>query len=144
MLIRSHHNGLRAALLLSMAIVLLTACAESKTAQCQKLIGIIRQVAQESETYRQSTETDSVLKMADNFEQAAQSVAKLKMSDPQLTDFQAAYGEIYRTNAEATRKFIAALLKKDIITARTHLKQVQDVGDREKSLREELTRHCQP
>jgi hypothetical protein len=129
---------------LSVAIALLTACTESKTAQCQKLIGKIRQVAEESEEHRQSTETDRVLKMADNFDKAAQSMTSLTIADPQLTNYQTAYSEVYRANAEATREFVAALLKKDITTARIYLKQVQDVGDRERILREKLNRYCQP
>jgi hypothetical protein len=129
--------------ILTAAIALLSACTESKTAQCRKAIGIIRQVADESEEYRQSRETDRVLKMADNFDKAARAMAGLKIADPQLANYQAAYGEIYLTNAEATRKFVAALLKKDIVTARLHLKQVQDAGDRERTLRADLNRYCQ-
>lgn len=123
--------------------VLLVSCAESKTAQCQKIMQIPREIADKSAESRQTKDVDQVLKMADNFDESAKKMQSLSIADRQLAEYQKGYGEIYQANADITRKFIDAIKSKDIETARLMQKQVRKTGDREQTLRTELNSYCQ-
>jgi hypothetical protein len=130
-------------LLIFSLVFLIISCGESKTAQCQKIIAVTRKIAEQSAESRQTKEVEQVLKMADNFDESAKTMNNLTIADAQLAKYQKGYGEIYQANADITRKFIAALKQKDIVAARLLQKQVQDTGDREKTLRAEINSYCQ-
>lgn len=121
----------------------LVSCAESQTVQCQKIMQVTRQIANQSMESRQTKDEEKVLTMAANFDKAAIAMGKLSIADTQLANYQNRYGEIYRSNAETTRKFIDAIQQKDIVTARLMQKQVQEIGDRERTLGAELNNYCQ-
>jgi DNA polymerase I-like protein with 3'-5' exonuclease and polymerase domains len=122
---------------------LMISCAESKTAQCQKIMGVTREIADKSAESRQTKDVAQNLKMAENFAESAKIMKNLSISDAQLAKYQQGYGEVYQSYADITRKFIDALQNKDIVMARRMQKQVQEIGDGEQTLRAALNNYCQ-
>ncbi|MFN5515875.1 MAG: hypothetical protein ACK5CA_14330 [Cyanobacteriota bacterium] len=121
----------------------LVGCGASKTAQCQKLILVTQSLAQESEKYRQSTDPQEVLGVAERFEEASQKLQGFKLADPQLSQFQSQLAIIYQGNGETTRTLIAALDSKDILTVRLAQDKVKKIGQQEREVITEMNRYCQ-
>lgn len=124
-------------------LLFLSACSETKSSQCQKIIAITKKVAQESESYRQSQDLEQVLKVADVFERGAANLDSVKLADERLADSQQDLAEIYRGNATSTRQFIAAVKDKNIPGARAMQQQVRSLGATEKELVREINHYCQ-
>ncbi|ACK68075.1 conserved hypothetical protein [Rippkaea orientalis PCC 8801] len=118
-------------------------CAETKVSQCQKIILITKNIAQESENNRQTKDIQKALKVADAFEEAAQNMKDLKISDEQLVKYQLGFAEVYQGYAQTTRQFVAALQKKDIPTLQLMQQQLRQLGRKEPELGEAMNRYCQ-
>lgn len=129
--------------LLLLISTILSSCADSKLSQCQKIIILTQKTARNSEEHRQSNEMQKVLEMADLFEESANNMKSLKIKDTQLITYQEGFAEVYQSHAETTRKFIEALQKKDITSARSMKDQVQQIGVKEQRLGEEMNAYCQ-
>lgn len=123
--------------------LLATSCTETKVSQCQKIIELTKNIAQESKNNRQTTDIKQVLKMADTFEKTAEDMEKISIQDEQLTKYQDGFAEVYRSNAQATRKFIDALQTKNIPAAKLTQKQVQEIGRKEQKLVTDMNSYCQ-
>ncbi|ACB52316.1 unknown [Crocosphaera subtropica ATCC 51142] len=124
--------------------LLLISCAETKVSQCQKIILLTQKMAEESESYRQTTDIKKVLQVADLFEETSQQMKQLKIEDEQLQEYQMGFADIYQGNADTTRQFVAALKDKDIDTAKLMQQQVQQLGKKEQDLGTEMNAYCQP
>jgi hypothetical protein len=118
-------------------------CAETKISQCQKIINITQKIAQESEKFRQTKDIKQVLKMADAFETVAKEMQALKLKDEQLVQYKTGFIDVYKGNAEVTRKFIKAFEDKDMMAAKLMQKQVQIIGQKEQQLVTDMNRYCQ-
>ncbi|MGB5596812.1 MAG: hypothetical protein WBM32_07160 [Crocosphaera sp.] len=121
----------------------LISCAETKISQCQKIIIMTQKMAEESESYRQTTDIKKVLQVADIFEETAQQMKELKIEDEQLIEYQIGFADIYQGNADTTRQFVAALNDKDINTAKLMQQQVQQLGKKEQDLGTDMNTYCQ-
>ncbi len=121
----------------------LISCAETKISQCQKIIIMTQKMAEESESYRQTTDIKKVLQVADIFEETAQQMKQLKIEDEQLIEYQIGFADIYQGNADTTRQFVAALNDKDINTAKLMQQQVQQLGKKEQDLGSKMNAYCQ-
>jgi len=123
--------------------VLLGSCAETKTAQCQKIFLITKKMAEESAKNRETKDIKTVLEVADSFEQASEQLKKMELKDPKLTEYQQGLAEVYQGNADTTRNFIKALETKDIPTAKLAQEQVQQIGKKEQDLVTKTNEYCQ-
>jgi hypothetical protein len=123
--------------------VMLSSCAETKTAQCQKIILITKKIAEESANNRDSTDPEKILTVAKAFEEAGQQVQALKLKDNQLRTYQQELANIYDGNAEATRNIINAIKSKDILTAKLAQDQVRQIGKKEQLLITQMNQYCQ-
>jgi hypothetical protein len=123
--------------------VMLSSCAETKTAQCQKIILITKKIAEESANNRDSTDPEKILTVAKAFEDAAQQVQALNLKDNQLRTYQQELANIYDGNAEATRNIISAIKSKDILTAKLAQDQVRQIGKKEQLLITQMNQYCQ-
>jgi len=121
----------------------LIACQASKTDQCRQLMLITKQMAEEGAQYRDTTEPEEVLKIADAFEKTATRIERLNLSDPVLANHQGELVDIYQGNAEATRNMVNALESKDILTAQLAQQQVSTIGQQEKQVITNINIHCQ-
>ncbi|EAZ89345.1 hypothetical protein CY0110_20585 [Crocosphaera chwakensis CCY0110] len=121
----------------------LISCAETKISQCQKIILLTQKMAEESETYRQTTDIKKVLQVADLFEETSQQMKQLNIEDEQLQEYQKGFADIYQGNADTTRQFVAALNNKDIDSAKLMQQQVQQLGKKEQDLGTEMNAYCQ-
>ncbi len=121
----------------------LIGCAASKADQCKQLILITKQMAEQGGQYKDTAETESVLKIADAFEKMADRTERLNLQDPTLANYQAELVNIYRGNAEATRNMVNALASKDILTAQLAQEQVQTIGKQEQQVNTNINIHCQ-
>lgn len=121
----------------------LISCAETKISQCQKIILLTQKMAEESESYRQTTDIKKVLQVADLFEETSQQMKQLQIEDEQLEEYQKGFADIYQGNADTTRQFVAALNNKDIDTAKLMQQQVQQLGKKEQDLGTEMNTYCQ-
>ncbi len=121
----------------------LISCAETKVSQCQKIILLTQKMAEESESYRQTTDIKKVLQVADLFEETSQQMKQLQIEDQQLQEYQKGFADIYQGNADTTRQFVAALNNKDIDTAKLMQQQVQQLGKKEQDLGTEMNAYCQ-
>ena len=65
--------------------VLLGSCAETKTAQCQKIFLITKKMAEESAKNRETKDIKTVLEVADSFEKSSEELKKIELKD-KLTD----------------------------------------------------------
>jgi hypothetical protein len=118
-------------------------CAETKFSQCQKIIEITQKIEQESQNKRQTDDFKQVLQMADSFEETAEDMEKLNITDEKLIEYQKGFAEVYRGNARVTREFVDALQKKDINQARSTKNQVQKIGTTEQQLVNNMNSYCQ-
>jgi hypothetical protein len=123
--------------------VLLSSCAETKTAQCQKIFLITKKMAEESAKNRETKDIKTVLEVADSFEKSSQELKKIELKDPKLTEYQQGLAEVYQGNAETTRSFVKALETKDIPTAKLAQEQVQQIGKKEQDLVTKTNEYCQ-
>lgn len=123
--------------------VMLSSCAETKTAQCQKIILITKKIAEESANNRDSTDPEKILTVAKAFEEAGQQVQALTLKDNQLRTYQQELANIYDGNAEATRNIINAIKSKDILTAKLAQDQVRQIGKKEQLLITQMNQYCQ-
>ena len=123
--------------------ILLNSCAETKTAQCQKIFLITKKMAEESAKNRETKDIKAVLKVADTFDQASEELNKLEIKDTQLTEYQQGLAEVYQGNAVATRSFIKALETKDIPTAKLAQDQVKQISKKEQDLVTKTNQYCQ-
>lgn len=122
---------------------ILSSCAETKTAQCQKIILITKKIAEQSANNRDSTDPDKILNVAKSFEEVAQQVQALTLKDEQLRTYQQELANIYDGNAEATRSIINAIKAKDILTAKLAQDQVRQIGKKEQLLITKMNQYCQ-
>ena len=139
---KSLRFGLTGLLLLALNQSLI-GCAVSKADQCKQLILITKQMREQGAEYKDTTEAEGVLKIADAFEKTADKVERLKLEDPILVDYQGELENIYRGNAEATRNMVKALEGKDILTAQLAQQQVQTLGKQEQQVVTNINIHCQ-
>lgn len=123
--------------------VMLSSCAETKTAQCQKIILITKKIAEESANNRDSTDPEKILTVAKAFEEAGQQVQALNLKDNELRTYQQELANIYDGNAEATRNIINAIKSKDILTAKLAQDQVRQIGKKEQLLITQMNQYCQ-
>ena len=123
--------------------VLLSSCAETKTAQCQKIFLITKKMAEESATNRETKDIKMVLQVADAFEKASEQLKKIELKDSKLTEYQQGLAEVYQGNAETTRNFVQALETKDIPTAKLAQEQVQQIGKKEQEIITQTNQYCQ-
>lgn len=123
--------------------VLLNSCAETKTAQCQKIFLITKKMADESAKSRDTKDTTQVLQVADTFDQSAEQLKKLDLKDPQLAQYQQSLADIYQGNASTTRSFIKAIESKDIPTAKLAQDEVKQIGKKEQELITATNQYCQ-
>ncbi len=123
--------------------VLLGSCAETKTAQCQKIFLITKKMAEESAKNRETKDIKTVLEVADSFEKSSEELKKIELKDPKLTEYQQGLAEIYQGNAETTRSFVKALETKDIPTAKLAQDQVQQIGKKEQNIITQTNQYCQ-
>ena len=123
--------------------ILLSSCAETKTAQCQKIFLITKKMAEESAKNRETKDIKTVLEVADSFEKSSQELKKIELKDPKLTEYQQGLAEVYQGNAETTRSFVKALETKDIPTAKLAQEQVQQIGKKEQDLVTKTNEYCQ-
>jgi uncharacterized protein (DUF849 family) len=140
----SHHKRYLSLFCLIPAIaILLSSCAETKTAQCQKIFLITKKMAEESAKNRETKDIKTVLEVADAFEQASEQLKKMELKDPKLTQYQQGLAEVYQGNAETTRSFVKALETKDIPTAKLAQDQVKQIGKQEQNLVTQTNEYCQ-
>ena len=123
--------------------ILLSSCAETKTAQCQKIFLITKKMAEESAKNRETKDIKTVLEVANSFEQASEQLKKMELKDPKLTEYQQGLAEVYQGNADTTRSFVKALETKDIPTAKLAKDQVQQIGKKEQDLVTKTNEYCQ-
>jgi hypothetical protein len=136
-------KNLSLSILLVLVNFLTVGCAETKISQCQKIINITQKIAQESEKFRQTKDIQQVLKMADAFETVAKEMQALQVKDEQLVQYKTGFIDVYKGNAEVTRKFIKAFEDKDMMAAKLMQKQVQIIGQKEQQLVTDMNRYCQ-
>ena len=118
-------------------------CAETKVSQCKKIILITKKIAEKSKNNRQTTDIKKALEVADAFEEAAQNMKDLKVSDEKLVKYQLGFAEIYQGYAQTTRQFVSALQKKDINTLKLMQQQLKQLGKKEPQLGGEMNSYCQ-
>ncbi|MEB3312009.1 MAG: hypothetical protein VKJ02_17425 [Snowella sp.] len=123
--------------------VLLNGCAETKTAQCQKIFLITKKMADESAKSRETKDPQQVLQVADAFEKASEQLKKLELKDPQLAQYQQGLADIYQGNASTTRSFVKAIDNKDIPTAKLAQDEVKHIGKKEQELVTATNQYCQ-
>lgn len=123
--------------------VILSSCAETKTAQCQKIFLITKKMAEESAKNRETKDIKTVLEVAGSFEKSSQELKKIELKDPTLTEYQQGLAEIYQGNADTTRNFVKALETKDIPTAKLAQDQVKQIGKQEQNLVTQTNEYCQ-
>ncbi len=141
------HQTLKATGIKSLSLFLIltglfTACAATKTSQCQKIIVITQKMAKKSEKYRNSQDIAQVLEVADYFEDAAAEMRDLSLPDKNLEIYQQGFAEVYSSHAQTTRQFIEALQNKDIARLRLLQRQVQQIGQKEQKLGEDMNNYC--
>ncbi|MGK7939629.1 MAG: hypothetical protein AB4062_05655 [Crocosphaera sp.] len=126
-----------------LANFLLISCAETKLSQCQKISLLMTKMAEESESYSQTTDIKKALQVADIFEETLQQMKQLKIEDEQLIEYQMGLADIYQGYADTTRQFVAALNDKDINSIKLMQQQVQQLGQKEQDLGTEMKQYCQ-
>lgn len=123
--------------------LILVGCAETKVSQCQKIILVTQKIAEKSKINRQTEDLQKALQVADSFEEAAEDMRKLAISDEKLVKYQLGFAEIYQGYAQTTRQFVSALQKKDISSVKLMQQQLKQLGQKEPELGNEMNNYCQ-
>ena len=124
------------------SVILLSSCANTKQAQCYKIIGLTEKMAAKSQEYSQSDDIPKVLEVADIFEDTSKKMKGLKIEDSNLITYQEGFASVYQGHADTTRKFIKALQEEDISQARSMKEEVQKIGKKEQQLGREMYTYC--
>jgi hypothetical protein len=138
-------NLRRSALFLTAAFVL-TSCAESKVAQCDKIIGIANQAAETSQEFGRNPQPEKggqvFVEMADKLDGFATSMDALEISDEKLKGFQASFAQMYRAASKGLRGGAVALDKKDAAAMQKEMKAIQDGTSQEGKLVSDTNSYC--
>jgi hypothetical protein len=137
----------RSAVFLAASVALvLTSCAESKVAQCNKIIGIANQAAETSQEFGKNPQPEkggkAFIEVADKLDALATSMAALEISDEKLKGFQASYVEMYKVASKGLRGGAVALDKKDVAAMQKEMKVIQDGTSQEGKLVNDTNTYC--
>lgn len=129
-------------------IYFLNGCADNKSFQCQKIFKIADEMTQKTKALTNSgkeIEMKTWLAAADEIEQAAQDMEKIKISDETLQQYQVGFSEVYRNYAQATREIVKVLEtheRKDRIVAKAAQEKVRRASKRERELGQKINTYC--
>jgi hypothetical protein len=141
-----HKNFGRSAMLLAAVALVLTSCAESKVAQCNKIIGIANQAVETSQAFGRNPQPEkggkAFVEVADKLDALATSMAALEISDEKLKGFQSSYVEMYKTASKGLRGGAVALDKKDVAAMQKEMKVIQDGTSQEGKLVSDTNSYC--
>ncbi|MGP0128358.1 MAG: hypothetical protein ACTMUB_03550 [cyanobacterium endosymbiont of Rhopalodia musculus] len=121
----------------------MVSCSENRVSQCKKIISITQEIAKESQTNRKTEDIQKALQVADSFDKAATEMRDLSISDENLVKYQLGLADIYQGYAQTTRQFIFALQQKDINTVKLMQQQLQQLGQKEPKLGNQMNSYCQ-
>lgn len=127
--------------------VLIVSCSESKVSQCNKIIKVANQAADEAKAITnggKESDPKAMLKAADALEKASQDMKSIKVNDEKLRDYQGRFFIMYRDTSKSTRDFITAFQKKDRSAAEAAVVKLQKATALETPLVQEINKYCQP
>jgi hypothetical protein len=140
-------NLRRSALFLTASVALiLTSCAESKVAQCNKMIAIANQAAEASLAFGSNPQPEkggqAFVEVADKLDGFATSMSALEISDEKLKGYQASFSEMYKAASKGLRGAAMALDKKDAEAMQKEMKAIQDGTSQEGKLVSDTNTYC--
>ncbi|MBD2138865.1 hypothetical protein H6F32_15080 [Anabaena sp. FACHB-1237] len=88
--------------------IFITSCSESKTSQCQKLITTVNQGISLIDT-KKGQQVSTSLQLSKDLHNTTKSLEKLKLKDPQLTEYQNKFVKIFDKLSQSIAKASKAL-----------------------------------
>jgi len=118
---------------------------DSVIVQCNALSNVVNKAVDEAKKVAEP-EGDPIAKLAEAaeaLEQYALELEALALSDPQLEGFKQRFIRMYRNTSQASRQLIAAVEKRDSVTAEAALGDLQTAIRGEDTLVSEVNVYCQ-
>ena len=125
--------------------LLIVSCSGSKVSQCQKITNVTNKAASEAKAFTdggKAKNPDAMLLAADTMDKAAKEMAAINVSDSKLKEYQTGFIKVYRDTSQSTRKFAAALKKKDRDAVKSTLNQLKQAIAPEPILLNGLKTYC--
>jgi hypothetical protein len=124
----------------------LTSCGETKFAQCEKILTVVNQVADQTKPLVNTDKpVDKIiwLQAADTMEQAANNMNSLPIADTKLQEYQTGFTKMYRDYSQATRDIIKAREDRDRLAAEAAIQKVKQAGQLEQEIGTGINQYCQ-
>ena len=138
------HIG-RAFPLVSVALVAIAGCSETRQAQCNRLITVANQAVREVEVVVQANQmpnNEAFLKVADSAQKAKTEMQAVQLTDPQLVAFRDRYVSHYDKLGQSARTLVDAIQKQDFAIAKQAQESFQAVTREEPGLVSEINGYC--
>lgn len=132
--------------LVAVICFLTVSCGESKVKQCNKIIQIANQAADQSNKVTEGgkkTNPEALLKTAEAMDKAAQDMKALKVNDQKLQAFQKGFTNMYRDTSKILRDYVAAFEKQDHKRADTAIQSFNKKAIKpSENLVNDINRYC--
>ncbi|MBE9169785.1 hypothetical protein IQ238_20405 [Pleurocapsales cyanobacterium LEGE 06147] len=126
---------------------LAVSCSQSKYYQCEQIIKIANNVAQQThqlinDQTSHQIEAKTWMQAAEVMAKAARQLEDLSIKDTKLINYQVDLARIYRTNSQVTYDIIQAIENKDITAAQAAQKKARTAGELERKLGSNINDYC--
>lgn len=138
------HIG-RAVSLVSVALVAIAGCSETRQAQCNRLIAVANQAVREVEAVVQANQVpnnNAFLKVADSAQKTKTGMQAVELTDSQLMAFRDRYIRHYEKLGQSARTLVDAIQKQDFATAKQAQESFQATTREEPGLVSEINAYC--
>jgi len=149
MVFGSVNSGFNRRFVVTMTIVLvgvlLTSCSEGKVAQCNRLIEIANQAANQVESVTQSSspeDTEAFMSIAESANNAANQLESLEIEDETLQGFQERFISLYVETSAATEELVNAVNAQDAPGAVSAYEKLERATSQEGPLVDEVNTYC--
>jgi hypothetical protein len=126
--------------------LILSSCAESKVAQCNKLIDVANQAAKASLEFGENPHPEkggkAFTEMADKIDTLTASMSALEMSDEKLKGYQTNFVSMYTAASKGLRGGAVAFDKKDVAAMNKEMAAIQTATGGEAKLVGDINTYC--
>jgi histidinol dehydrogenase len=127
-----------------MASYLLSSCRNNKVANCREIMNFSARLDREIKENLQTQNIENVINVAKRFENTAQEIKEIKITDEQLKIYSQELADVYQNYARSTHNFIQAFREKDREQAIFYKNQVNKLFEQQQQLVSSINSYCQP
>ncbi len=120
----------------------LSGCMSSKSRSCKQIIKVTTEIEQNATSNLTNQNLNSILKVADSFDEAGEKILRQKIKDKTLSNYGKNLGEIYVDYGKVTRNFVEAYKDKDQEKAILYQSEVISLFSKQEKLVTQINDYC--